>query len=91
MADVALLIQSGFTPKKEWIERHFRVELQDKKEAPPEPAQEQTTYNPDEDEDLYGSIFGDDAESPEPASEPKPFEGEDITEDEAATISEEEG
>ena len=28
--DVSLLIQSGYTPKKEWLERHFRIELEDK-------------------------------------------------------------
>ena len=24
------MIQSGYTPKKEWLERHFRIELEDK-------------------------------------------------------------
>ena len=91
MADVALLIQSGFTPKKEWIERHFRVELQDKKEAPAEPQQESTTYNPDEDADLYGSIFGDDTAAPEPQTEPEPFEAKGVSEDEAVAMSDEEG
>jgi phage gp29-like protein len=61
MPDVSLLIQSGYTPKKEWIERHFRVELQDatdfetNKEGE---AEERTTYNPETDGDLYNSIFG---------------------------------
>jgi hypothetical protein len=61
MPDVSLLIQSGYTPKKEWIERHFRVELQDatdfetNKEGETEA---RTTYDPDKDGDLYGSIFG---------------------------------
>ena len=62
MPDVALLIQAGFSPKKEWVERHFRVELQDKKEAPQNAQGEKdssSTYNPDQDEDLYNSIFGD--------------------------------
>jgi hypothetical protein len=61
MPDVSLLIQSGYTPKKEWIERHFRVELQDatdfetNKEGE---AEERTTYDPETDGDLYNSIFG---------------------------------
>jgi phage gp29-like protein len=65
MPDVSLLIQSGYTPKKEWIERHFRVELQDatdfetNKEGETEA---RTTYDPNSDEDLYGSIFGNDEE-----------------------------
>jgi hypothetical protein len=57
MPDVALLIQSGYTPKKEWLERHFRVELQDKSDSS-EQAGDATTYNPQEDKDLFGSIFG---------------------------------
>jgi phage gp29-like protein len=56
MPDVSLLIQSGYTPRKEWIERHFRVELEEKQE---ESAEEQpTTYDPQNDQDLVGSIFG---------------------------------
>jgi hypothetical protein len=57
MPDVSLLIQSGYTPRKEWIERHFRVELEEKKEgdgAEDEP----TTFDPQKDQDLFGSIFG---------------------------------
>ncbi len=67
MPDVALLIQSGLSPKKEWVERHFRVELDDKKESGgPAAESNQTTYNPEEDQDLYGSIFGaDEGTSPE--------------------------
>jgi len=57
--DLSLLIQSGYTPRKEWIERHFRVELEEKKEGGEEG--EATTYNPQEDQDLSGSIFGDEA------------------------------
>jgi phage gp29-like protein len=79
MPDIALLIQSGFSPKKEWIERHFRVDLEDKKEgaAPTQEAAE--TYNPDQDADLFGSIFGDESES----ESAKPFGNEEITEDTA--------
>ena len=64
MPDVSLLIQSGFTPKKSWVERHFRVELQDTAEFETKPngsLEEKTTYDPQSDEDLYASIFGDDA------------------------------
>jgi hypothetical protein len=57
MPDVSLMIQSGYTPRKEWIERHFRVELEDKSTSE-ENAQETTTYNPQQDQDLFGSIFG---------------------------------
>ena len=59
MPDVSLMIQSGYTPKKEWIERHFRVELEDKKESGGE--DENTMYDPQKDQDLYGSIFGNEA------------------------------
>jgi hypothetical protein len=51
------MIQSGYTPKKEWIERHFRVELEEKKEG--ESADQPTQYDPKQDQDLFGSIFGD--------------------------------
>jgi hypothetical protein len=57
MPDVSLMIQSGYTPKKEWIERHFRVELEEKKEGAP--TEESTQYDPKQDQDLFGSIFGD--------------------------------
>ena len=57
MPDVSLMIQSGYTPKKEWIERHFRVELEEKKEG--ESADQPTQYDPKQDQDLFGSIFGD--------------------------------
>ena len=85
-SDVALLIQSGYTPKKEWMERHFRVELEAKKESDGA-AQEvdQTTYNPEEDTDLYASIFGD--QSAEPSDEsapPSPEEPTDQQDDLAA-------
>jgi len=61
MPDVSLLIQSGYTPRKEWIERHFRVELEEKK---PQSGEEATTYNPEQDQDLFGSIFGGESEQP---------------------------
>ena len=32
VSDVTMLMQSGFTPKREWVERHFRVDLEE--EAP---------------------------------------------------------
>jgi hypothetical protein len=56
MPDVSLLIQSGYTPRKEWIERHFRVELEEKQEG--ESGDQATTYDPQQDQDLFGSIFG---------------------------------
>jgi len=56
--DLSLLIQSGYTPRKEWIERHFRVELEEKDGKDGEPESDQTTYDPKEDQDLFGSIFG---------------------------------
>jgi hypothetical protein len=67
--DVSLLIQSGYTPKKEWLERHFRVELDEKKDSSDQ-AGDATTFNPQEDQDLFGSIFGNDA-----SGEQAPVEG----------------
>jgi hypothetical protein len=60
MPDVSLMIQSGYTPRKEWIERHFRVELEDKSSSE-ENAEENTTYDPQKDQNLFGSIFGDES------------------------------
>jgi hypothetical protein len=60
MPDVSLLIQSGYTPRKEWIERHFRVELEEKSKK--EEETESTTFDPQQDQDLFGSIFGDEAQ-----------------------------
>jgi phage gp29-like protein len=57
--DLSLLIQSGYTPRKEWVERHFRIELEDKKEEGAEG--EAVTFDPEKDQDLFGSIFGDQA------------------------------
>jgi hypothetical protein len=61
MPDVSLLIQSGYTPRKEWIERHFRVELEEKNAK--EEEAESTTFNPQQDQDLFGSIFGGNSEA----------------------------
>jgi phage gp29-like protein len=91
MPDVALMIQSGFTPQKEWIERHFRVELEDKKEDPGAPKEEDATFDPEKDEDLFGSIFGTGEENVSPTKEqpePEPFGDEKITEDEAVAMDE---
>jgi phage gp29-like protein len=91
MPDIALMIQSGFTPQKEWIERHFRVELEDKKEDPGGPKEEDTKYNPEEDQDLFGSIFGADEENVSPTEEqpePEPFGDEKVSEDEAVAMDE---
>jgi phage gp29-like protein len=79
MTDVALMIQSGFTPRKQWIERHFRVELEDKKEAAPPPQENNTTYNPDQDKDLFGSVFGNSQ-----SNQSKPFGDEGVSEDTTA-------
>jgi hypothetical protein len=57
MPDVSLMIQSGYTPKKEWIERHFRVELEDKK-SPEEGGSEETQFDPEQDQNLFENIFG---------------------------------
>jgi phage gp29-like protein len=65
MPDVSLLIQSGFTPRKEWIERHFRVELHDKEDSSSEPGTNSEVYNPETDQDLYAQIFGGDLGSEE--------------------------
>ena len=58
--DLSLLIQSGYKPKREWIERHFRVELEEEEEGGEEG--ENTTYNPETDSDLFNSVFGADAQ-----------------------------
>ena len=59
-ADVSLLIQNGFKPRREWVERHFRVDLED--EAKPAEGQQgnegETTFDPEKDKNLYESIFG---------------------------------
>jgi len=65
--DLSLLIQSGFTPRKEWIERHFRVELEEKKEEG-EPGAP-TKFDPQEDQDLFGSIFGNEEGAKEAAAQ----------------------
>jgi hypothetical protein len=68
MPDVSLLIQSGYTPRKEWIERHFRVELEEKSQKQEE--EQGTTYDPQQDQDLFGSIFGGEGgQPPQPPSE----------------------
>lgn len=69
-SDLSVLIQSGFKPRREWVERHFRIELEsDGPEFTTEEKEESTTYNPEEDEDLYNSIFGSSLDEEEAASE----------------------
>jgi hypothetical protein len=58
MPDVSLLIQSGYTPRKEWIERHFRVELEQKSSEGEQQEDTGTTFDPEQDKDLFNSIFG---------------------------------
>ena len=64
MPDVSLLIQSGYTPRKEWLERHFRVELEEKSQKQEE--EQGTTFDPQQDQDLFGSIFGGEGGQPSP-------------------------
>ena len=74
VADVSLLIQNGFKPRKEWIQRHFRVDLEDELK-PMFPGQEdpnaEVNFDPNTDKDLFKSIFGDEESAPtEPAEAP---------------------
>ncbi len=55
MPDVSLMIQSGYTPRKEWIERHFRVELEEKEVSEEETTE--TTYDPQEDQNIFESVM----------------------------------
>ena len=68
MPDVSLMIQSGYTPRKEWLERHFRVELEEKKEGGGA-EEEATTFDPEQDQDVFGSIFGGEGGQPPPGQE----------------------
>jgi hypothetical protein len=56
MPDVSLMIQSGYTPRKEWIERHFRVELEEKEIS--EEQSNETTFDPQADQNLFESVMG---------------------------------
>ena len=56
--DLSLLIQSGYTPRKEWIERHFRVELEEKGPEGAAAEEDNTTFDSNKDQDIFGSIFG---------------------------------
>ena len=98
MADVSLMIQSGYKPKKEWIQHHFKVDLADEEDfqaAAPEVEGAPETYDPEADGDLYAKIFGDEGEEApetemapgEESGEEKPFGDEEITEDEAVTMA----
>jgi hypothetical protein len=71
MPDVSLMIQSGYTPRKEWIERHFRVELEDKKEGEGAPEEGAAQFNPQQDQNLFENIFGPEGEGAQPSSEQK--------------------
>jgi hypothetical protein len=85
MADISLMIQSGYKPKKDWIENHFKVELAEEEDfeaAAPQAEGAPESYDPEADGDLYDKIFGGDEEE-------KPFGDEKITEDEAVSESEE--
>ena len=83
MADVSLMIQSGYKPKKEWIANHFKVDLADEEDfqaaAPGGDVQDSPQqYDPESDGDLYNAIFG--------GGDKKPFGDEKITEDQAADM-----
>lgn len=73
VADVSLLIQNGFKPRKEWVQRHFRVDLEDELK-PMFPGQEdpnaEVNFDPNTDKDLFNSIFGDAGAPTEPAEAP---------------------
>jgi hypothetical protein len=87
MADVSLMIQSGYKPKKEWLENHFKVDLADEEDfeaAAPETEGAPEQYDPEADGDLYEKIFGGDEEGE------KPFGDEEVTEDEATSMANDE-
>jgi hypothetical protein len=89
MADVSLMIQSGYKPKKEWLENHFKVDLADEEDFQASAPQAEVkgtpeSYDPDADGDLYDKIFGGEE------GEEKPFGDEEITEDEAVSMADEE-
>lgn len=73
VSDVTMLMQQGFKPKREWVERHFRVDLEE--EAPtytPGGKEDEDTpvkYDADKDKDLYESIFGPEETPVAPAEE----------------------
>jgi len=64
--DLSLLVQSGYVPRREWIERHFRVELEEPEAEGEE--EEVTQFDPEKDQDLFGSIFGDETAGGEQAA-----------------------
>lgn len=77
VGDVTMLMQNGFKPKREWVERHFRVDLEE--DAPEytmgSDSDDPVKYNAEEDKDLYESIFGPaPTESEAPAEEGTPPE-----------------
>lgn len=67
--DLSLLIQSGYKPRREWIERHFRVELEDEEDTGEE--DDATTYNPEQDQNLFESVFGPGAAGAEGKGQPQ--------------------
>lgn len=84
VADVSLLIQNGFKPKKGWVERHFRVDLEEDLEVNGIPGQDssgEVTFDAEKDKDLFANIFGDEqpAETP-PTGEETPEQPEQTAE-----------
>ena len=73
--DLSLLIQSGFKPKREWVERHFKIELEDEEPGGPEGEEGgRTTYDPVADANLFESTFGNEAAPVEATGEAAPAE-----------------
>ena len=66
MPDVSLMIQSGYTPRKEWLERHFRVELEDKAAGGEDASSEETKFDPQQDQNLFENIFGAEGQGGQP-------------------------
>lgn len=62
-SDISILDGIGYKPKREWIERHFRIDLEED-EPQFSSEEEETVYSPDEEEDLFASIFGDEENPP---------------------------
>jgi phage gp29-like protein len=89
MADVSLMIQSGYKPKKEWIQNHFKVDLAEEEDfeaAAPQTEDAPEPYNPETDGDLYEKIFGGEGEG---APETEMAPGEEAPEDASAKTPEE--
>jgi phage gp29-like protein len=82
-SDLLVLSELGYKPTRDWIKRHFRVDLEEEgPEFTTTEEQEPTVYSPEEDGDLFKSIFGDERESEETIEESNEEPEEDTTTDE---------